>query len=506
MKINSIVIVGGGTAGYLSALCIHKVLPQIKVTLIESPNIPVIGVGEATTPKIMRILHDILGIDIAAFHAMVKPTWKLGIKFFWGPQDKDYFNLPFGHMEPMQAHYITGDINNCSIVSELMSEDLSPVMLDDLGDAKMISNRSFAYHIDNKQFVSYLRKLIEDSNIDYVQGEIQSANKNENGIASLLTKEGQVLSADLYIDCSGFGSILLGKAMDTEYISYKSSLFTDRAVTATLDNKGFVKPYTSAITMNAGWMWNIPLPDHDHLGYVYSSEYCNREEAEAELLKVYPNAELKPKTVHFKSGRYTSFINNNVVGVGNAYGFVEPLESTGLHMISFEILELINVIKDKQITHDDRVSLNKIIGRKWDMLRWFLAIHYKYNKKIDSRFWRDCNEKVDVSGVAEYIDHYLKSGPISFSRQNRIHHDLNFDSIFSPVGFDAILLGQKILPHWEDDFIPTSERNNFKFTNQANKSFLERALPMQAALKIASDKEDLISLEGWFAKANSIDS
>ena len=502
MKVDSIVIVGGGTAGYLTALCIDKLLPHIKLTLIESPNIPIIGVGEATTPKIMYVLHDILGVDIAEFHAKVAPTWKLGIKFLWGPPEKEFFNLPFGHMEPIHAHFLTGDINNSSIVSNLMSNDLSPVIVDETGNAKMISNRSFAYHIDNKNFVSFLKGLLKDSNVEYIQGEIESTQKNEQGIKELITTSGQSLTADLFIDCSGFHSILLGKSLATEYISYKSSLFTDSAVTATLANNGFVKPYTSAITMNSGWMWNIPLNDHDHLGYVYSSKYCGREGAIEEILKMHPSAEINPHTVTFKSGRYKSFIYQNVVGIGNAYGFVEPLESTGLHMICFEILELMKVLKEGTITKKHKEQLDQLIGNQWDMLRWFLAIHYKFNTKIDSPFWHDCRSKVNISGVEQYLDHFMNFGPISFAKKNKIHHELSFDPIFSPVGFDAILLGQNVIPQWEEGMLSDSEVNYFNLGHTANKAFMQQAIPMNEALEIAVKKTDLISLKGWFDHHN----
>lgn len=447
---SSIGILGGGTAGYFAALALKK-FTNIPITVIESSKIPVIGVGEATTPAIQHFLFNVLRFDKREFYERVEPTWKLGIKFEWGLPGNYFFNYPFGETDILSAYLLNRNINYCSLTSLLMSKDSSFVLKHPDGEVySLSSDLLYAYHLDNKKLIHYLKEKAVERGISFLDIEIKDATllPNANGIDELITHQGEKLHFDFYVDCSGFASFLLEQKLGSPYISYKDSLITDRAIVATVPNEASVKPYTLAETMDHGWCWKIPLRHEDHRGYVFSSDFCSDEEAYAEMLSKNPSMERDAKIVKFRSGRHPHFIKGNVAAVGNSYAFVEPLESTGLHMIIHEVSVLVNNIlrlrKAPQLTD----LINKDMNAHWDYLRWFLAIHYKFNKKLNTKFWVTNREEADISGIEPLVNLYQEVGLLS--RQE--HYLSSFikkethDFLFDLHGIDHILFGQAVLP------------------------------------------------------------
>ncbi len=474
---SSVGIIGGGTAGYLTAIALKKKNPELKVTLIESSEIPIIGVGEATTPGIRGFLFNYLGFDEKEFFLEVKPTCKLGIKFDWGAPNT-YFNFPFGPTDMLASYINNGDVNSCSLASILMTHDSSLVVGNEEFNESLTEGLSHAYHINNKDFVLYLQKKAEEIGVVRIDDLIEKCEKDKSGERiHIIHGKKSIYNFDFYVDCTGFKSLLL-KELSVKYISYSDSLFTDRAITASMPNEGVVKPYTYSETMNHGWCWNTPIRDSDHLGYVFSSKYCNNEQAINELKQKYPEATIG-KIVNFKSGRHEKILNGNVYAVGNSYAFIEPLESTGIYMITQEIKTLTDNFCEIKKSTPIRELINESLSKHWDSLRFVLEIHFKYNKKLQTPFWIDCNKNIDFKEYQWVIDLYKKSGPLSYlnGKTEKLIKSKLPKSLFGLSSIDSILMGQNVFP----DKIKSELRNKKIWDSQLNiwDKLMENTIPLE---------------------------
>jgi tryptophan halogenase len=491
-------ILGGGTAGWFTALALRARIPALDVTVIESPQIPIIGVGEATVPSIVAFLHHYLELDITELTREVQPTWKQGIRFEWGLPGRYVFQAPFdwevngigmlGSMAEM------GDVNAFTLQAILMGRDATTVIRSSGQLQSFLPMLSFAYHLDNERLVRYLTKTALARGVNHLQADIADAplRPRENDaadpeIAHLLTEDGRTLEFDLYIDCSGFRSFLLEQKLGVGYHDYTSSLYTDSAIAFNAPHGGKVKPYTTARTMDNGWCWNIPMVEDDHLGYVFSSSYCSQDEALAEARRAFP--EMKgERLIRFRSGRHDRLWVGNVYAIGNSYAFVEPLESTGLLMTMRAITSL---VRSFPIGPDHAVVkrfVNTTVGRDWDRLRWFLAAHYKFNRRLDTRFWRDVREECDVSGIQEALDVFQACGPLSLLPRaiRKSVEEMAGIFFYGLAGLDCILLGQKV-PH------PNLEREPptaWRARRQMAMDFARRAIPQAEALRATWERPE----------------
>jgi tryptophan halogenase len=284
--------------------------------------------------------------------------------------------------------------------------------------------------------------------------------QDDAGVAGLRLAGGATRTGELYIDCSGFQSLLMGKALAEPYVSFKSSLFCDRAVVGGWQRDGeTVLPYTTAETMNAGWCWQIEHEHRINRGYVYCSSFISDEEAEREFRQ--KNRKAGPaRIVRFASGRYARSWVKNVVAIGNASGFVEPLESTSLAFICTEAVWLIESLLDADLQVRPSVAglFNKRVAKAWDVIRQFLALHYKFNDRLDTPFWRECREKTDVCDAAEFVEYYRENGPSSLWYKTL----LNPDDQFQMEGYLAMLVGQGV-PYRCDFVPPEGERQAFEW-------------------------------------------
>ena len=292
--INKIVVLGGGSAGFLSALAINARLPQLDVTILRSPDIGIIGVGEGTTISVPDHLHCNLQIDPGDLHRNIKATWKLGIKFLWGP--RPYFNYTFSPQFNFQyqtlpkpnGFYAVRNVEFANAASSLMT--LDKAFARDRNGMPVLTHNHAAYHLENIDFVTYLEAKARERGVRVVDDRVLSVDQNENGIQAVQCQSGSRVQADLWIDCSGFSSYLLEKTLNVPFISFKRSLFCDRAVVGGWERgpDEVIKPYTTAETMNSGWCWQI---EHDHRinrGYVYSSAFISDAEAEEEFRRKNP--------------------------------------------------------------------------------------------------------------------------------------------------------------------------------------------------------------------------
>ncbi|GLZ28701.1 hypothetical protein Lesp02_08910 [Lentzea sp. NBRC 105346] len=499
-------VIGGGTAGYLTALALRKKLPWLDVTLVESSRIPVIGVGEATTPPLLAFLHHYLEIDPHDFHEKVQPTWKLGIRFDgWGPHP-DGFMAPFDWGENsvgvLGSLAAQGDPNAYTLQSLFMMADKVPVFD---GPVSLMDSIPFAYHLENRRLVSYLTALARSRGIRHLDTEIASVDVSDEWVSGLQTKDGQRLEFDLYIDCTGFRSLLLGKALGTEYISYADSLFTDTAITGYLPQPDVMEPYTRADCMDAGWCWNIPVPDEDHVGYVHSSAFLSEDAAADELCRHHKGVD-DLKTVRFRVGRHRKMWRGNVIGIGNSYGFVEPLESSALLMLTFTIMALMPLIPRSWNEPNAAEALNEVTGQRWDGLRWFLALHYRFNQRRDTEFWREVRATANIDGARPLLDVFATGAPL--------HHRDAFTrrlvraaapTFYELDGVDCVLLGNGV-PH---TLVRTSEPlDAWKARKSAADQLVARALPHREGLKAFRTHPELVdelvnSPTSWLARYGS---
>ncbi|MDZ7964558.1 MAG: tryptophan 7-halogenase [Nostoc sp. DedSLP03] len=486
-------ILGGGTAGYLTALAFRALRPDIKVTLLESSAIPVIGVGEATTPELVKFLHSprFLGLDIVDFYQRVLPTWKLGIKFQWGLPGDYEFTFPFQRGRLLESLLYDSTLNNQSLGAMLMSGDRAPIF--DRGDGTPLSllhQIRWAYHLDNRRFVRYLQEEAIAAGIQHIDVQISDAQISADGetITHLIAEDGRKLTYDLYIDCSGFRSLLLEQKLGSKFISYQDTLNTDRAIAATVPHNGTIKPYTLAETMNNGWCWNIPFEDADHRGYVFSSAFCSAEQALEEMRAKNPGMG-DPWLVKFRSGRHEHFWKGNVVAIGNSYGFVEPLESTAIHMIVLELeLLLTNFPASKQ---DEGVKsvLNRKISDRWDALRWFLGIHYKFNHRLSTPFWQAANRDTDISGALERLALFSERAPLSY--RNSLFYTLHPPEFFSDDhSYDTLLAGQQVSARFVE---PVEDLATWQRQLAILKGLASTAMPQHQALScLREQRQDLL--------------
>jgi tryptophan halogenase len=481
-------IIGGGTAGYLTALALRAARPELDVTLIESSKIPVIGVGEATTALLSAFLHGDLGLDIVDFYARVQPTWKLGIRFEWGLPGAHYYNSPFQFGKLLESLVFNGDINDNCLASRLMSDNTTPlVRTEDGGLRSLLGEVPYAYHLDNRRFVRYLGEEARRLGVHYIDAVVSEGvpTADRQAIDHVRMDDGRELRFDLYVDCTGFRSLLMGKALESPFTSYASSLLTDTAVVANVPHGGLVKPYTVAETMDHGWCWNIPMEEDDHRGYVHASAFVGLEQATAEMRSKNPGMG-DTWTVKFRSGRHADFWRGNCVAIGNSYAFVEPLQSTAIHMIVVEIQKLLTSLPRETGLARFQPIVSREMAHVWDTLRWFLAAHYRYNRKLDTPFWRECRRSVDVTGVEELIELFRERAPIGATAHQLAELDR---STFGAYRYDLLLLGMGVETRL---MVPDDDEATWRRTQAAVRRVAARALPQREALQAMREHPELL--------------
>lgn len=502
-------IIGGGTAGLLTALALRELRPELEVTLVESPTIPIIGVGEATTPPLVAFLHGYLGIEPHAFYREVEPTWKLGIRFEWGDPAPDYyFNYAFGDGDLADAVRHDGATLRYAASSQLMSAGKGPIVR--LGTPatprlhSLMRETRLAYHLDNERLVAALHRRARIVGVQHLSATLarvevaRDASGAPTHVTRLIADDGRELAFDLYVDCTGFRSLLLGDALGVPFESFASSLVTDTAVTCVRPHGGPIKPYTTATTMDAGWCWTIPMRGEDHLGYVFASAFLTPDQAAAELAERFPGVH-GFKTVRFRAGRRSDFVRGNVVAIGNAYGFVEPLESTALHMVVIGISRLLALV---QSGGQGAARVVSEIGGHWDWLRWFLAVHYRFNRKKDTPFWRAARADTDLGPLAETIADFRANGPFSARPSPPTFAG---DAVFGPRGLDIMLLGQGLRPDAPERLGHQLSRADWGELTTLRGAMVERAVPHADALAAcANDRRFLDGLvhddASWLVK------
>lgn len=497
-SVQSVLVLGGGSAGFLAAISLRTRLPELPVTVLRSPELGIIGVGEATTPYLPDHLHGYLGMDPAEFYRLARPSWKLGIKFLWGP--RTHFNYTFDSQCDSQyqalpkstGFYYEDEFGFGCRASALMNANR--VFIRNEQGVPFI-DRDTAYHLENETFVAYLEQHARRLGIAIRDDTVTRVEQNDDGVAWLELASGARADADLFVDCSGFRSLLLGKTLAEPFVSFASSLFCNRAVIG-----GWMRhadepilPYTTAETMTTGWSWRIDHEERINRGYVYSQAFISDEAAEQEFRAKNPLL-TDTRVVKFVSGRYERAWVKNVVAIGNAAGFVEPLESTSLGAICAETQGITETLVDShcQPTASHRRQFNHRNARTWDSYRAFLALHYRFNTRLATPFWEACCRDVDLAGAEEVVEYYRENGPSVIWRDTLLDR---FD-VFKLDGYLTLLLGQRV-PHARP-YVPTAaEKDTWRKIQTLYRRDAATAFTCEEALKFVHSPDWQWNKDFW---------
>lgn len=445
-RISRVITLGGGSAGCLAALTLKRKLPWLDVTIIRSPDIGIIGVGEGTTPNFVSHFHGYLGLPRGPFYAQAEPTWKLGIRFEWGP--RPHFNYTFAggfasrwrDLPKSNGYYIGEGAGMDYVTLEAQLMDANRIFERQPNGVPTVKG-DVPYHIENKKLVAYLEARCSESGVKFIDATVTEVIRSNTGIDSLRLDSGDLAEADLFVDASGFRSVLLGQTLHEPYDSYADTLFCDRAVIGGWERRAEpIQPYTTAETMDAGWCWRIDHERFINRGYVYSSAFISDSDAEAEFRRKNP-AVTTTRKVLFRSGVYRRTWVDNVFAVGNAAGFVEPLEATALMVICGEMQALASGLEetDGEPTETLRKIYNRFMGGVWEEIRDFLAVHYRFNTRLDTPFWQHCREETPLRSAAEIVEYYRENGPGHAAQVVLVRPG----SAFGINGYLSLLYGQQ---------------------------------------------------------------
>jgi tryptophan halogenase len=457
MSISSVIVLGGGSAGLIAALTVKLKQPHLITTVIRSPDIGIIGVGEGTTVVFPRHFFEYLRLSPRSFYAEAEPTWKMGIRFLWGPRREFYYTFAYEferrlpELSRNNGFYYSDEQPWLGHASAFMAhQKVFPRQANGLPQF----HNNHAFHIENKKLVAWLENRCREAGVVIRDATVQ-AEPGPRGIGSLITETGERLTADLYIDASGFRAELTGRVLQEPYRSYQDSLFCDRAVIGGWPRTDEpILPYTTAETMDAGWCWQIEHENFINRGYVYASAFIDDETALAEFRRKNPKVSTPPRVVRFRSGRLERTWVGNTVAIGNAAGFVEPLEATALQVICVETSALADALRDSlgQPTPSLIKLYNQYNADQWDDIRNFLAVHYRFNRRLDTPFWRACQNETALHGAADIVEFYTENGPSVVAGETLVHPS----NSFRLDGFLALLIGQAV-PHQKPHTVSPAE-------------------------------------------------
>jgi tryptophan 7-halogenase len=452
MAIDHIIIVGGGTAGWMTAAALSRIRAgrSVAITVVESEQIGTVGVGEATIPPFLDF-NRLLEIDERELLSCVQGSFKLGIQFVnWGKLGDSYIH-PFGNygyqMEGVSFHHIwhkfrqAGDKRPIQVFNiETMAAHFGRFARTQDYEREDLPPINYAYHLDASRYARFLRTYAEKRGVVRQEGKvIDVALDGESGyVTSITMDDGSTLSGDLFIDCSGFRGLLIEQALKTGYDDWSNFLPCDRAVALPCereDGSGPL-PYTRATAHKAGWQWQVPLQHRNGNGHVYCSSFMADDEALDILVgNIAGKPKADPNFLRFVTGRRKKFWNKNVVALGLSAGFMEPLESTSLHLINTGINKLIALLSLDGITQAQEDAFNRLTGKEYTRIRDFLILHYNATSRDDTPFWDYCRNMKVPDSLTEKTELFRLNGQI-------FRED---DELFTETSWAAVMMGQGIM-------------------------------------------------------------
>ena len=490
--IRRVLVLGGGSSGLLTALTLKRLMPALDVTLVRSTEIDVLDLGDGATAVFPAHLFTTLGIPKEEFYREAQPTWRQGNRFLWGPREDFFYDYEFQYDQQFQGtrkatgFYAAGDCRDLSQASALMGQQKAfttgPLN-------RPVIKGQYGFHIEKKRLISCLESFAAQCGVTIEDDTLDRAEVAGGQVTALHFKNSGSRSADLYIDASGFRAELIGKALNEPFTSFAGSLPCDRAMIAGWERTDEpILPYTTTETMDHGWCWQSEHENQITRGYVYGSDFVSDDEAKAELLAKNPQITSEPRVVKFRSGRYGRSWVGNVVAVGNASGFVEPLESTALAQTIYEARWLVESLHLTGGSPDEsmKASYNRIIAIAWDELRDFLAFHYKFNTRLSTPFWTHCRNETSLGNYEELHRLYREIGP---SPALLIHAVPNRPNVYGVEGFIAMLVGMQV-PYERVHLAAPEERDAFDRHRQKLANAAKGGVSVREAL-------DAIRKPGW---------
>ncbi|GAB4520924.1 MAG: tryptophan 7-halogenase [Amphiplicatus sp.] len=487
--IRSIVILGGGTAGWMSAALLAKIMGRkCRITLVEAEEIGAVGVGEATVPP-LQLFNGLLGVDENEFLRATKGTFKLGIEFVdWGRLGATYFH-PFGRygdhfdVAPFHQYWLKcrlagkvgpiDDFSLCAAAARRGRFQRPPTK-----DPRSIwSTYSYAFHFDASAYAAFLRRYAEARGAARVEGKVADVRlRAEDGfVERLILVDGREIAGDLFIDCSGFRALLIGQALRVGYEDWSHWLPADRAVTVQSENAGPLLPYTRSTARRAGWRWRIPLQHRIGNGYVFISDHLSEDEAVADLLGGLDGpARGEPRLLKFATGRRRAFWSKNVVAIGLASGFLEPLESTSIHLIQTALTKLASWFPDRRFDPKIIAEYNRLHHLETERIRDFIILHYKATERDDSPLWRYCRNMPIPDSLAEKLELFRRYGKLK-----QLEGDF-----FQDASWLAVMLGQFVTPERNDPIADLHETGSLAKTLEKMRAIIARTaqdMPAHAA-------------------------
>ncbi|MFC5524741.1 tryptophan halogenase family protein [Rhodanobacter ginsengisoli] len=462
--IQRVVIVGGGTAGWMTAALLARALgSQVKIQLVESDEIGIVGVGEATIPSI-RLINQFLGLDEDDLLRATHGTFKLGIEFNDWRRLGDSYMHAFGDIGlPLGLigfhHYCLRDMHERTNAASAGAADSKRAGAPDLWTYSLnataarqhrfgrmervgsspLTGIKYAYQLDAIAYGQYLRRHIDPAIVQRIEGRIVDVQlrADDGFIESVQLASGERVAGDLFIDCSGFRGLLIEGALKTGYDDWTQWLPCDRALAVASERVGPMRPYTQASARTAGWQWRIPLQHRSGNGHVYCSRFVSDDEATAQLLANLEGAPLAdPRPLRFTTGMRRQSWNRNCVALGLSAGFMEPLESTSIHLIQSGVNRLLALFPDRHCDVALSTEYNRQTRFEYERIRDFLILHYKATERDDSPFWRQCAQMEIPESLARRIALFRGNGSIFREA----------DELFTEVGWLQVLLGQGIEP------------------------------------------------------------
>lgn len=460
--LSHIVIAGGGTAGWMTAAALSRLIAngRTRITLIESKEIGTVGVGEATIPPI-NMFNRLLGIDENEFIRSTQATFKLGIEFEnWLREGHRYIH-PFGeygldinavkfYQFWLKLRALGRDVGGiddyCLSAVAAYNGRFAPP---DPDPRTVQSSMAYAFHFDAGLYAAYLRRYSEARGVRRVEGRIQEVRqRGEDGfVTSLTLVGGQEVSGELFIDCTGFRALLIGQTLNVPFRDWSHWLPMDRALAVPSENVAPPVPYTRSIARKAGWQWRIPLQHRTGNGHVFCSAFMEEDEAADILLQNLEGPALaSPRPLQFRTGRREEFWNRNVVAIGLSGGFLEPLESTSIHLIQAGISKLLALLPDMTFNTAERATYNRLTAMQFEQIRDFIILHYKATERAGG-VWDHVREMNVPDSLRERIELFQSKG-----RVFRFE-----DELFGEANWLSVLLGQGITPRSWDPLADTMD-------------------------------------------------
>ncbi|QJD89566.1 tryptophan 7-halogenase [Duganella dendranthematis] len=502
--LKDIVIVGGGTAGWMTAAALSKMLKgQYNIKLVESDQIATIGVGEATIPMI-NLFNRMLDLDEDDFMRQTQGTFKLGIEFVnWGRIGDRYVH-GFGVIgqdgwtvdfyQHWLQQYLAGKasaLEHYSINNVAAMHNKFTRARPELGNSPL-SQIVHAYQFDASLYARFLRNFSETRGVQRVEGKITQVRQRDadNHVTAVVLENGTVIAGDLFIDCSGFRALLIEGAMNTPFEDWSHWLPCDTAIAVPCANAPELTPYTRATAHGAGWQWRIPLQHRIGNGHVFSSKFMSADEAQSILMNNLDGEALaEPRTLRFRTGKRSKAWHGNVVSIGLSCGFIEPLEPTSIHLIQMAIAHLISYFPSGGFEAADIRQYNRVMDEEYRWARDFVILHYKATERDDTRFWNYCRQMEVPEDLQHRIDLFRSHG--------RVFRDGL--ELFTQHNWLQVLHGQRVRPRASHPLVGLTGEAQIDGLLKEVESVIRNcvgAMPTQAAFIAAHCAAPIIKTEG----------